>query len=307
MNIIFMGTPKFAVPALEALIASNHNIIAVYTKPPKPAGRGQQELGSPIHTLALSHGLTVLTPKNFKDDADYEQFIALDADVAIVAAYGIILPERILQGTKHGCINIHPSKLPRWRGAAPIQHTILAGDRETSVCIMQMDKGMDTGDILLEHELVVEETMTSSSLHDLTAKIGASMLPRVLSALESGTLAPRKQSEIGATHARKIEREDEKLDFNKSAYLVNAQIRAFSPRPGAYFSYNGETVKIIEAKADESYPHNATPGTTLDNNLTIACQTGAIKPTLLQREGRKMLYLDAFLRGFAILEGEMLG
>lgn len=306
MNIIFMGTPKFAVPALERLIASDHNIVAVYTMPPKPAGRGQQEFMSPIHTLALTHKLPIFTPKNFKDDADYQQFISLNADVAVVAAYGVILPERILKGTKHGCINIHPSKLPRWRGAAPIQHTILAGDRETSVCIMQMDKGMDTGDILLERELEVEGHMTSSSLHDLCSQIGADMLTSVLSALEQGTITARKQSDLGLTHARKIERADERLDFNKSAYLVNAQIRAFSPRPGAYFTYKGETIKIIEAKLDETHIHQSTPGTTLDNALTIACAQGTIHPTLLQREGRKMIYLDAFLRGFAIPEGSML-
>ncbi len=303
MNIIFMGTPSFAVPALKRLIESEHNIVAVYTMPPKPAGRGQKALLSPVHSLAVSHNLSVLTPKNFKDDNDYQQFMNLKADIAVVAAYGVILPNRILEGAKHGCINIHPSKLPRWRGAAPIQHTILSGDKETSICIMQMDAGMDTGDILLEHKLKIEDVMTSSFLHDICAQIGADILPTVLSGIEAGTISAQVQSEVGVTHARKLTRVDEKIDFAKSAYLVNAQIRAFSARPGAYFTYNGETIKVIEARVDEQYQHKVESGITLDNNLMIACKTGVIQPTLLQREGRKMIYLDAFLRGFSIPKG----
>ncbi len=306
MRIIFMGTPQFAVPALAKLIDSEHEIVAVYTMPPRPAGRGQLDIQSSIHALALQHGLNVLTPKNFKDDVDYQQFASLKADVAVVAAYGVILPERILNATKHGCINIHPSKLPRWRGAAPIQHTILAGDKETSVCIMKMDKGMDTGDIILERTLAVNESMTSQELHDITSKIGAEMVLEVLMQLETGTAKMRKQAELGETHARKIERADERLDFGKSSYLVNAQVRAFSPRPGAYFTFNGENIKIIEAESLTSLETNAPPGTVIDDDLTIACKGGALKPMLLQREGRKMIYLEAFLRGFKIPKGALL-
>lgn len=301
-----MGTPQFAAVSLGRLITSKHEIIAVYTMPPKPAGRGHQDTRSQVHKLADKHFLNILTPKNFKDEEVCKQFEGFKADIAIVVAYGMLLPGRILNAPKHGCINIHISKLPRWRGAAPIQHTILAGDKETSVCIMKMDKGLDTGDIMLEHELKVDDDMTASKLHDITADIGADMIVEVLRQIETGTVNLRKQSEIGATYARKIERVDEKLDFNKSAYLVNAQIRTFSPRPGAYFSYLGENIKIIEATIDETFKTDAKPGTVIDSDLTIACGSGVLRPNLLQREGRKMIYRDAFLRGFGIPKGVVL-
>ncbi|MDF3047055.1 MAG: fmt [Candidatus Midichloriaceae bacterium] len=307
MKIVFMGTPQFAVPSLQKLIeCKEHEVIAVYTMPPRPAGRGQKEAISPIHALALKHNIPVYNPRNFKDYADYEAFVNLKADVAIVAAYGVILPERILNATKHGCINIHPSKLPRWRGAAPIQHTILAGDKETSVCIMQMDKGMDTGDILLERNVEVPSHMTSTLLHNECSQIGAEMLLEALQALQAGTLMRKKQSEDGITHAHKLSRSDEKINFNQEARLVGAQIRAFSPRPGAYFNYNGETIKIIECEVDQTISTKGKPGTILDDDLHIACASGVIRPTLLQREGRKMLYTDAFLRGFKIAKGNIL-
>jgi methionyl-tRNA formyltransferase len=307
MKIIFMGTPQFAVPSLQKLIeCKEHEVIAIYTMPPRPAGRGQKEAISPIHALALKYNISVYTPRNFKDDVDYEAFVSLKADIAIVAAYGVILPERILNATKYGCINIHPSKLPRWRGAAPIQHTILAGDKETSVCIMQMDKGMDTGDILLERNVEVPSHMTSTLLHDKCSQIGSEMLLEALQALQDGTLVRKKQSEDGMTHAHKLSRSDEKINFNQEARLVGAQIRAFSPRPGAYFNYKGETIKIIECEVDQTINAQDEPGTVLDDDLRIVCASGVIRPTLLQREGRKMLYTDAFLRGFKIGKGDVL-
>lgn len=301
-----MGTPHFAVPTLQALIDSEHEIVAVYTMPPRPAGRGQQELQTPIHQLASANGLSVRTPKNFKDPKDVEEFQALDADVAVVTAYGVIVPQVILDGTKYGCINIHPSKLPRWRGAAPLQHTILSGDKETSICIMQMDKGMDTGDILMEKHVDVPADMTASDLHDLTSKMGASMLLETLAHVKDGSIQRTVQSTEGVTHARKIERSDEKIVWSDTAYMVNARIRTFSPRPGAYFVYNGQNIKVLQAEIDESAQHHATPGTVLDNDLGIACGKGILKPTLLQREGKKMMYRDAFLRGFPIPKGSVL-
>jgi methionyl-tRNA formyltransferase len=303
MKIIFMGTPHFAAPTLSALLGSKHEILAVYTMPPKPAGRGQQEMKTPIHKLAKDNGIKVLTPKNFKNPEDVEHFKNLDADIAVVAAYGVIVPQSILDGTKHGCINVHPSKLPRWRGAAPIQHTILSGDKDTSICIMQMDKGMDTGDIIMQKHMDVPADMTASDLHDITSKIGAEMVIKTLEAFESDSVVRTKQSEEGVTHARKIERSDERIVWNEDAYMVNARIRTFSPRPGAYFTYNGQNIKVIQAEVDLGFKQNSKPGTVLDDDLAIACKTGVIRPTLLQREGKKMMYRDAFLRGFGIPKG----
>lgn len=307
MKIIFMGTPYFAVPTLEKLLASEHDVIAVYTKEPKKAGRGQNEIKSPIHQLAEAHNIKVFTPKTLRGEEALQEFNALQADVAVVAAYGLLLPKAILESTKYGCINLHPSKLPRWRGAAPIQHTILSGDKETAICIMQMDEGMDTGDILMQRELPVPAQMTAAELHDLASHIGADMMIETLNALQLGGLDSHKQSEEGATHARKINRDDEKLDWGKSSFLVNCQIRTFSPKPGAYFTYSGENIKVLEAQYDDSLQHNYVPGEVIDDNLSIACAHGVLKPTLLQREGRKMIYVEAFLRGFQIPKGVQLG
>lgn len=302
-----MGTPNFALATLSKLIASDHDVIAVYTMPPNTRGRGNKVSKSPIQLLAEQNGLRVYSPKNFKNDADYQQFKELEADLAVVVAYGAILPAKILKATKYGCINIHPSSLPRWRGAAPIQHTILSGDTHTSVCIIQMDEGMDTGDTLLKHDLAIAGDITSTGLHDVASDIGADLALEVIGQIENGTTNPIKQSSEGVTYARKIDRSDEKLNFNQSAYLVNAQVRTFSPKPGAYFSYNNENIKVIKASYDADLSHNvAAAGTVIDDNLTIACAQGALRPLLLQREGRKAIYLDAFLRGFKIPAGTAL-
>jgi methionyl-tRNA formyltransferase len=300
-----MGTPDFAVPALQSLIDSDHEIVGVYTKPPKPAGRGYHEIKSKIHELAEKHNLPVFVPSTFKELRNVEQFKSLNADVAVVAAYGLILRKDILETPKFGCINIHPSKLPRWRGAAPLQHTILSGDKETSVCVMQMDEGMDTGDIIIQQNLEVPIEMTTKELHDKTAQIGAELVLQTLVQISKGTVVRTKQREDGLVYATKITRDHEIINWFKPAEEIYNQIRAFSPRPAAQFSCNGEVIKIIAAtfSLDDS---GQKVGTVIDDNLSIACGKGVITPTLLQREGRKMIYTDAFLRGYSIPKGTSL-
>lgn len=306
MKVVFMGTPDFAVPALQKLIESKHAIIGVYTKPPKPAGRGYQELKSKVHLLAEKHNLTVLVPSTLRTDINFKQLQDLQPDVIVVAAYGLILPQSVLDLPKYGCINIHPSKLPRWRGAAPIQHTILSGDKETAVCIMQMDAGLDTGDILLQKDLAVPEIMTAYQLHDKAAQIGGEMVLEVLDILQSGEAKPIKQTEEGLVYATKLNREDELINWEKSAFEINCQIRTFTPRPAAYFRFDNEVIKVIEATyiADS---HTYKSGEVVDDNLKIACGGGGfLQPMLLQREGKKQIYTDAFLRGFSIPRGSLL-
>jgi methionyl-tRNA formyltransferase len=299
MKIIFMGTPDFALPALKKLAASHHEIIAVYTRPPKPAGRGYEVSKSKVHLLAEELAIPVFTPATLKDPKEQETFSALQADIAVVAAYGLLLPSAILQAPKYGCVNIHPSDLPRWRGAAPIQHTILSGDKTTAVCIMQLDEGMDTGDIILKQHLELTSQITAHELHDLSASIGGELLIKALELIDSGKAVATKQSTQGITHAGKLTKTDERIHWDKSAFAIYCQIKTFAPRPGAYFKYKNEIIKIIAAEYDDS-EHALKPGTVVDDKLTIACQKGYLYPKLLQREGKKMIYLDAFLRGFAI-------
>ncbi len=297
-----MGTPDFSVPTLQALIESDHQIVGVYTKPPKPAGRGYKEVKSKIHELAEKHNLPVFVPSTFKEPRNVEQFKSLNADIAVVVAYGLILRKDILESPKFGCINIHPSKLPRWRGAAPLQHTILAGDKETAVCVMQMDEGMDTGDIIIQQDLNVPIEMTAKELHDLTSAIGAELVLRTLEQIASGTMTKNKQTEKGLIYATKITRDHEIINWHKSAEEIYNQIRTFTPRPAAFFKYNGEVIKVISAKFSNN-DSGQKAGTVTDDELSIACGKGVVTPTLLQREGKKMIYTDAFLRGFPIAKG----
>jgi len=300
-----MGTPDFAVPALQKLIASEHEVVAVYTKEPKPAGRGYEEIKSKTHLIAEANAIPVYTPKNFKNPEDIDKFISLKADIAVVAAYGLILPKAILEGSKHGSINIHPSRLPRWRGAAPLHHTILAGDATTAVCVMNMDEGLDTGDIYLMRELAVPETMTAKELHDITAELGGTMVLEVLDLLATGQAKRIAQSNEGIAYAHKLTRDHEKIDWSRSAFEINCQVRAFSPRPGAYFTYKGEAIKVISAEYQKDDQQEAA-GTVLDDNLNIACGSGILKPLMLQREGKKVMDAAAFLRGYPIHKGEVL-
>jgi methionyl-tRNA formyltransferase len=307
MRIVFMGTPSFAVPALRHLQESEHEVVAVYTKPPKPSGRGHKLIKSPVHQLAEGYGLQVHSPKSLKPVEEVAALQALKPDVVIVAAYGLILRKEVLELPKHGCINIHPSALPRWRGAAPIQRTIMAGDKSTDMCIMRMDEGLDTGDVILRQQYDIPANMTASELHDEMAELGGKLVLKVLAQIEQGGVSYTKQSEEGITYADKLTKEDEVIDWHRSAYEINCQIRALSPRPGAYFTYNNEIIKIITA---EVLPNENgvgySPGEVIDQELHIACKDGIIKPILLQRQGKKMIYTDAFLRGFEIPKGAKL-
>jgi methionyl-tRNA formyltransferase len=305
MRVIFMGSPDFAVPCLQKLISSTHEIVAVYTKPPQPAGRGHHLAKSKIHLLAEQNGLLVHCPASLKPAEEVQKILSFNADVAVVAAYGLILRTPVLQAPKFGCINIHPSALPRFRGAAPIQRTIMAGDRQTEVCIMRMDEGLDTGDVVIRQSVDIPEGTTAKELHDQTAAIGGDLVLQVLAELAAGTATFNKQSEQGVTYANKLQAEDEIINWNLPARLVACQIHALSPKPGAYFNFTGEKIKIITANYDEAIKHDQQPGTVLDDKLTIACAKGVLLPTLMQRQGRKMIYTDAFLRGFTIPVGAL--
>lgn len=296
-----MGTPEFAVPALKQLVAQGFEIPAVYTRPPAPAGRGKKEQKSPVHILAESHGLPVLTPVSLKNPDEQQKFREFNADLALVAAYGLLLPEPILNGMKFGCINIHPSLLPRWRGAAPIQRAIIAGDSETGVCIMKMDKGLDTGDVLAMEKYKIPEKMTAGELHDALAEIGAGLTLETIGKLAE--ITPVKQSAEGVTYASKIGKEDEKIDWRKSAREIECLVRGLQPRPGAYFIHNGERIKITAA--DFSLGGAGKPaGTVLDENFSIACGTGVLRPLKLQRPGKNIVSLREFLNVFPAKPGQ---
>lgn len=293
-----MGTPQFAAPTLNLLLSSEFRPVAVYTKPPKPNDRGQKIQKSLIHEMAEDANIPVYTPASLKSIEEQKIIQDLKPDVIVVVAYGMLLPKGVLEIPKL-CINLHPSDLPKWRGAAPIQRTIMSGELSTAVCVMRMDEGMDTGDIILRKPVNFSIEDTSSTLHNSLASIGAEMILESLHLIKNGNATFTKQSEYGVQHANKLTAEDEKINFHQDVKLVHAQIRAFSPKPGAYFTYAQETIKIISADYISTEVH-AVPGTVIGPNLEIACVGGILKPTLLQRQGRKMIYTEAFLRGFGI-------
>ena len=300
MRIAFMGTPDFAVPTLDALLAAGHDVVAVYTQPPRPAGRGKALVPSPVQKRAEAAGMDVRTPVSLKGAEEQAAFAALDLDAAVVAAYGLILPPPILEAPRHGCLNVHASMLPRWRGAAPIQRAILAGDRMTGVTIMQTEKGLDTGPMLA----VLPAEIGRKTAGELTAELaalGAMAMTRVLSLLPGVGRMP--QNEARATYAPKIEKKEAKLDFGRSAAEVERQVRAFNPVPGAFLEYEGERIKVLAADISEL---SGAPGTVLDHRLTIACAEGSIVPTLVQRAGRAPMLPAELLRGFAIPAGASL-
>ena len=306
MRIVFMGTPEFALPALQTLIQSpQHEVVAVYSQPPRRAGRGQKERPSPIHQLALEHEIPVCTPLTLKEPDIQKAFVAWKADVAVVTAYGLLLPKVILEAFPYGCVNIHPSLLPRWRGAAPIQRTIMAGDTETGVAIMQMDEGLDTGDVLALEKMPVPEACTAGQLHDAMAKHGAELLTQVLGSLENITAIP--QLEDGITYAAKVHKSDGKINWNQPTDTIGCLIRGLSPWPGAFFDYEGEKIKISEANTVMN-PENIAPGTVfyINRTLTIACSEGAIQPLKMQRPGKKAMKTEDLLRGFTIENGTKL-
>jgi len=308
LRIVFMGTPDFAVPTLVEILAAGHDVVAVYTQPPRPAGRGMDERKSPVHLQAEQNGIAVFTPKSLKGAAEQEVFRSHGADVGVVVAYGLILPKPILDAPEHGCLNLHASALPRWRGAAPIQRAIMAGDTETAVMVMRMDEGLDTGPICLAERVPIGPNATAGELHDELARVGASLMVRALAALERGSLDATPQPSTGVTYAAKIDKAEARIDFSRPAREVHNLIRGLSPFPGAWFEAGPagrrERIKVLRSELAEGASE---PGTVLDDRLTVACGEGAVRLVLLQRAGRKPMPADEFLRGFDLAPGTQLG
>jgi methionyl-tRNA formyltransferase len=297
MRLAFMGSPDFAVPALRALADAGHEIVAVYAQPPKPSGRGQRETPCPVHQAALAMKLPVRTPKRLRGNEDEVLFFrGLNLDAAIVAAYGLILPEAFLAAPARGCLNIHASLLPRWRGAAPIQAAILAGDTQTGITIMQMDAGLDTGAILLSEATPIGANDTAADLHDRLAEIGGRLILRALASPPE----PVAQDDTVSNYAPKLSREDARLDFSKPAVELERQIRAFHPWPGSLALLGTAVIKFLGA---ELVAGVGEPGEILDDKLTVACGEGALRPTRLQRAGKSAMSSSEFLRGFAVAAG----
>src|SRR5271155_1725762 len=296
LRLAFLGTPDFAVPTLAELIGQGHEIAAVYTQPARPKGRGLGTEPSPVARYAASQGLEVRTPKSLRNADGQAEFASLALDAAVVVAYGLILPKAILDAPRLGCFNLHGSLLPRWRGAAPIQRAIMAGDAETGVMAMHMDEGLDTGAVLLGETTSIGRK-TFGQLHDELAQLGAGLMARALAALERGIAVERTQPEDGATYAKKIEKEEARIDWTKSARALDCLIRGLSPVPGAWCEANGERLKVLYA---EPVAGKGVPGEVLDGELTIATGEGALKLLRLQRAGRAQLGPQEFLRGFAL-------
>ena len=298
MRIVFMGTPDFSVAALAALMAAGHEICAVYTQPPRPAGRGKAVRPSPVHQFAENAGLPVRHPVSLKAPEEQAAFAALNADIAVVVAYGLILPPAVLDAPEKGCLNIHASLLPRWRGAAPIQRAIMAGDRQTGVCIMQMEPGLDTGPVLTRRETDITPVDTAASLHDRLAAIGAELIVRTLEQLPR--LCPVAQSDEGVSYAHKIEKSETRIDWSRDAPIVDRHIRGLSPFPGAWTMFNGERIKCLRSAIATG---SGAPGVTLTGDLVVACGTGAISLIQVQRAGKQAVLAKDLLRGFPISAG----
>ena len=298
MRIVFMGTPEFSVPVLDALVEAGHDIAAVYCQPPRPAGRGKKDRPTPVHARAAELGLKVRHPVSLKGAAEQAEFAALRADVAVVVAYGLILPQPVLDAPAHGCLNIHASLLPRWRGAAPIHRAIMAGDAQTGICIMQMEAGLDTGPVLLRSTTPIRAEETTASLHDRLSGMGAALIVRALDSLD--TLTPMPQPEEGVTYAHKIDKSEARIDWAASAEEVDRKIRGLSPFPGAWTEIDGQRVKLLASRLATGA---GTPGTLLDDTLTVACGRGAIQLLRLQRAGKGAQDARTFLRGFPLDKG----
>ncbi len=308
MRLIFMGTPGFAVPALQRLIDETYEIVAVYTQPPRPSGRGQKLTPSPIHQLAEKHGIPVHTPTSLKGEDEQKIFADYKADIAVVAAYGMLLPKPILDAPRLGCINIHPSDLPRWRGAAPLQRTIMAGDTHTACCIMYMEEGLDTGAVLARCAYAIPENMTTGELHDVMAMMGANMLPAVIDGLNNGNLQATPQSAEGVTYAKKITKDDELIDWSKPAAEIHALIRGLAPNPGAATDLGGERVKLLESEVISQVMHNAAGSLSLADGLQITCGDGrSLRINLLKRPGKQAQPSADALRGWQLHEGIISG
>jgi len=307
LRIIFMGTPDFSVPALSALLEAGHEVIAVYSQPPRPGGRGMSPKKSPVHQRAQLAGINVYCPASLKGEKEQAEFISLDADIAIVVAYGLILPQAILDAPRLGCYNGHASLLPRWRGAAPIQRAIEAGDGESGVMIMQMEAGLDTGPVLISEKVSIPNHMTAGELHDELAGLTGKLVVKVVAELESGPVKLVAQNAEGMIYAKKLDKSETRINWNQPARQVHNHIRAMSPFPGAWCEINlggkPTRVKILSATLDSG---EGVPGVVLDNQLTIACAKGAIRPVRLQKAGKKASDLSQFLLGNNVEIGSVL-
>jgi methionyl-tRNA formyltransferase len=317
MRIVFMGSPQFAASSLNALVEAGHEVVCVYTQPPRPAGRGKAEQKTAVHQRAQELGIEVRCPRTLRDPDEQARFAALEAELGVVAAYGLILPKPILDAPKKGCINVHASLLPRWRGAAPIQRAILAGDKETGVTIMQMAEGLDTGPMLLKRETPVNKK-TGGELTEELAQLGAEALVEWL----GNPTLPVAQPEEGVTYAKKIDKAEARIDWSRSAEEIERQVRAFVPSPGVWFEVNGERVKLLEAEITSRHPRESggpasaeeqrdsrlrgNDGLVLDDELLIQCGEGAIRPLKVQRAGRGVMTPDELLHGFPIPKGTIL-
>jgi methionyl-tRNA formyltransferase len=304
LRLVFMGTPDFAVPTLAGLFQAGHKIAAVYSQPPRPAGRGMAERLTPIHHYALTHNIEVRTPLSLKEPREQQAFAALKSDAAIVVAYGLLLPKPVLDAPRKGCFNVHASLLPRWRGAAPIQRAIMAGDKETGVTIMRMAEGLDSGPICLQARGPIQPSTTAGQLHDSLMHMGASLMAKALETLERDGLDCRPQPDDGVTYARKIDKAESEIDFSRTAIEVRNHIHGMSPFPGAFFLLDQEnrTFRIKVHQCEVVGGHGA-PGEVLDGELTIACGEGAVRLLSLQREGKSAMRVKEFLRGFSVPKG----
>ncbi|MBA3814319.1 MAG: methionyl-tRNA formyltransferase [Alphaproteobacteria bacterium] len=304
-RIAFMGTPDFAVHILNSLLKANYNVVAVYSQPPRPVGRGYKVSPSPVHQFAESRKIPVYTPLSLKTEGAQAQWESLNVDVAIVAAYGLLLPKAILEAPRWGCVNVHASLLPRWRGAAPIQRAILAGDSETGVTIMKMDEGLDTGDILAMKETPIPDTMTTFQLRDILSQLGAAALLEALPLYLGGALQSTPQPQTGVTYAEKLSKTEGELDWQLPASVLMRKIRALNPWPGTWFHIGDDRIKVLEAQV---IPLSVSqlPGTIIDNQLTIACGQQALRLLLVQKVGKAPLCADEFLRGYELPSRQLL-
>ncbi len=308
LRLVFMGSPEFSVPVLAALIDAGHDIVCVYSQPPRPAGRGQKESPSSVHAFALEKGLQVRTPESFKGAEEPVAFVDLGADACVVVAYGLILPKAVIEAPGLGCLNVHASLLPRWRGAAPIQHAIMAGDAETGVTIMKIEPELDAGPILKAAMVPITATTTAETLHDTLAGMGGPMMLDALEGLAGGTLEPEPQGDDGVTYAPKLGRDEGRLDWNLSAAELERRVRALNPWPGVWFEHAGDRIKVLAADVveDESGGKPASgdaPGTVVDDALGVACGSGVLRLARVQRAGRDAQDAGAFLLGFPLAAG----
>jgi methionyl-tRNA formyltransferase len=306
LKLAFMGTPEFSVPTLAALLDAGHSVCAVYTQPPRPAGRGKRDRRSPVHDFAEARGIQVRTPARLKDEAEHHFFTALELDAAVVVAYGLILPPAILDAPRLGCINVHASLLPRWRGAAPIQRAIMAGDTVSGVSIMGMDEGLDTGPVFLTERLAITSTTTGATLHDALAAMGARLIVPAIEGVVAGTLVAKPQPDTDVSYAAKLSREAGRLDWSRPAAELERLVRALDPWPGAWCLADGERLKVLATEVVDLGRLTNDPGAVLDLALTIACGDGALRLTRVQKPGKGAMEAAAYLRGNPVTPGTML-